>query len=632
MKIFRTHMRTWLFVLCFFCAAFAQSLWAQGSRDAKELLSKPAYGVSQDVDVRVAMRDGVKLSTDLYLPASTGKFPTILLRTPYDNNGSFNVGEATYFAMRGYVVAFQDVRGRYDSEGEWVPARNEAKDGYDTIEWIAQQPWSDGKVGMLGDSYLGIVQLLAATQTPPHLVCIFPRVAYSDQYKQWTYTGGAFAYGLNVSWMTLLMSTRTNQSEYANLLMPDGTPRWWGSDPAPQPIGTMAGEKYWQLPVMSTGDAMGRHTESWKEWLRHPAYDDYWKTVSIENKYPAIAVPAYLVDGWYDLYNAGAPTNFNGIRTQGKTEAARKGTKLLMGPWVHNLGVGGTVTKVGDVDFGPNSKFPLELTALRWFDYWLKGIQNGMDQESPVKIFVMGENIWRDEQEWPLGRTQYTKYYLHSSGKANSLMGDGMLSTGAQASSEPPDTYTYDPRYPVPTLGGHTCCDNSGPVGPKDNQSVEMRPDVLVYTTPPLTEDVEVTGPVVLKLTAASSARDTDWTVKLVDVYPNREGTAINMADGILRARYRESLEKPALLEPGKVYEFTVDLLNTSNLFKKGHRIRIEISSSNFPQYDRNQNTGGTLFVDDEMVTAKQTIYHDSARSSYLLLPIIPRSGTPDQH
>jgi putative CocE/NonD family hydrolase len=596
------------------------SIESASGQEWKKQLSAPTYTTIQDIDVKVPTRDGVKLSTDLYIPSGGGKFPTILLRTPYDNNSMDPVSDGLYFSERGFVVAYQDVRGRYDSEGEWVPARNEAKDGYDTIEWIAQQPWSNGKVGMLGGSYLGIVQVLAATLSPPHLVCIFPQVTYSDQYKQWTYTGGAFAFGLNLWWMALDQSTHTRQSQYANLFTPGATPTKIATVPS----------QYWHLPILTAGDAMGRHSNTWKEWLHHPAYDDYWKAVSIEDKYSNFTVPAYLADAWFDLYNQGAPTNFNGIRQYAKTESARTGTKLLMGPWLHDLGSSGTASMVGDIDFGPNSLFPLQETKLRWFDYWLKGIQNGMDKEAPIKIFIMGEDVWRDEQEYPLARTRYTKYFLHSGGKANSLLGDGVLNS-TPPGAEPPDMYTYDPQYPVPTLGGHTCCgeiSQTVPMGPRDNRVAEMRPDVLIYTTSQLIEDVEVTGPVVAKLVASSSARDTDWTVKLLDVYPGPNQPAYNMADGILRARYHLSPEKPELLQPGQTYEFNVDLLNTSNLFRKGHRIRIEISSSNFPQYDRNQNTGNTLFVDDEMLVAHQTIYHDKAHSSYILLPIIPRDNS----
>jgi uncharacterized protein len=589
------------------------------AQEWKSQLSKPTFAVHQDVDVKVGMRDGVTLSADLYLPVGGegARYSTVLLRTPYDNNAESNVYDGLYFAMRGYAVVVQDTRGRYDSGGDWFPARNEAKDGYDTIEWIAKQPWSDGKVGMVGSSYLGIVQLLAATETPPHLVCVFPRVAYSDQYKQWTYTGGAFALGLNQLWGGLAHSTRTRQVQYVNMFTPGFTASQTG----------MLREQYWHLPVIEGANTMGWDPVHYREWLKHPAYDDWWREVSIEDKYDRIAVPAYLVDAWFDLYNQGAPLNFNGIRTKGKTEAARKGTRLLMGPWIHSLGNLGTETKVGDVDFGPNSLFPIQETELRWFDYWLKSIQNGIDREPPVRIFVMGENAWRDEQEWPLARTQYTKYYLHSAGKANSLFGDGTLTTEAPG-SEPPDTYTYDPRYPVPTLGGHTCCSEATVpmgMGPRDNKAAEVRADVLVYTTPVLAEDVEVTGPVRAKLFASSSARDTDWTVKLVDVYPGPDAKAINVADGILRARYREGLDRPKLMEPGTVYEFEVDLLNTSNVFKKGHRIRVEIASSNFPQYDRNQNTGNDLFTDTELKSADQTIHHAAPRPSHIVLPIIAR-------
>ena len=374
---------------------------------------------------------------------------------------------------------------------------------------------------------------------------------------------------------------------------------------------------------------MGWDPVHYREWLKHPAYDDWWREVSIEDKYDQIAVPAYLVDSWFDLYNQGAGINFNGIRTKGKTKAARTGTKLLMGPWIHNLGNLGTETKVGDIDFGPNSLFPMQETELRWFDYWLKGVQNGMDREPPVRIFVMGQNVWRDEQEWPLARTQVpltTTCTVVGRRTVSSAM--ARLPRRRPPPNRPTGT-TYDPRYPVPTLGGHTCCSEATVpmgMGPRDNRVAEVRSDVLVYTTPVLTEDIEVTGPVVAKLFASSSARDTDWTVKLVDVFPGPDEKAINVADGILRARYREGLDRPRLMEPGKVYEFEVDLLNTSNVFKKGHRIRIEISSSNFPQYDRNQNTGNQLFTDTELKSADQTIYHDGPRPSHLVLPIIPRT------
>ncbi len=586
--------------------------------DWTQQLSPPVYSVTQDIDVKTPMRDGVKLSTDLYIPSRTGKFPTILVRTPYNNNSEGMVSQAMYYATRGYAVALQDVRGRYDSEGGWELMRSEAKDGYDTIEWIAQQPWSNGKVGMIGHSYPGIAAQMAAAIAPPHLVCIVAEAADSDSYKQWHFTGGAFALAEVETWAAVQMPTRTLQSNYVNLNTPGVQSRALGPLP----------EDYWHLPIMTNAEATGRHIEKWKEWLRHSAYDDYWKASSLENTYANVAVPNYLFGGWFDTFVAGATTNFNGIRKYGKTPAAQTGTSLVIGPWVHDFRDGKS-SVTGELDFGPHSPFPIVESELRWFDYWMKGIPNGMDREAAIHIFVMGENEWREEREWPLARTQYTKYYLHSGSKANGLWGDGSLST-APPGSEPPDTYTYDPHDPVPTLSGHACCDprwTSVPDGPRDNRGAETRPDVLVYSTPPLTEDIEVTGPIVAKLLASSSAPDTDWTVKLIDVFPQPGESAYNVADGILRARFHVSLEKPELLEPGRPYEFTVDLLNSSNLFKKGHRIRIEVSSSNFPQYDRNPNTGHTLYVDDELAVAHQTIYHDSARPSYIVLPIIPSAG-----
>jgi putative CocE/NonD family hydrolase len=591
--------------------------------DWTQQLSPPVYSVIQDIDVKVPMRDGVKLSTDLYMPSDSRRFPTILVRTPYNNNGEGMVRQAMYYATRGYAVALQDVRGRYDSEGEWVPMRNEAKDGYETVEWIAQQRWSNGKVGMIGHSYPAISAQLAAVMTPPHLVCIVAEAAYSDSYKQWDFTGGAFALAAVETWAAVQMPTRTLQSNYVNLNTPGVQPRALGPFP----------ESYWHLPIMTNAEATGRHFEIWKEWLSHPAYDDYWKASSLESAYANFAVPTYLFGGWFDTFVVGATTNFTGIRKYGQTPAARTGTQLVIGPWVHDFHEGKS-SVTGDVDFGPHSLFPIEERELCWFDYWMKGIPNGTDREAAVKIFVMGENEWRNENEWPLARTRYTRYYLHSGSKANGVWGDGTLNT-TPPSSEPPDTYTYDPHNPVPTLSGHACCDEKWtavPDGPRDNRAVETRADVLVYSTSPLTEDIEVTGPIVAKLFASTSARDTDWTVKLVDVYPQPGQPAYNVADGILRARYHLSLEKPELLEPGQPYEFTVELLNTSNLFKKGHSIRIEISSSNFPQYDRNPNTGHTLYVDDELAVAHQTIYHDTERASYILLPIIPSARGTSAH
>ena len=584
-----------------------------------QYLSVPNYGVMRQFDVRVPMRDDITLSTDLYLPEGEGPFPLILVRTPYNKHDpeGHHAEDGHYFAARGYAYAVQDVRGRYDSDGIFVPVRNEAQDGYDAVEWLAEQPWCNSKVGMYHGSYIGISQLLTAATRPPHLLCIVPKCAYADMYKEWVYSsGGALSYGLNAAWMVTGMSTRTNQD-------------WHFDMQTGHPVGVIgaADSHYSTLPVIDTDKAAGRENIHWREWLSHPAYDDWWQEVSIENKYNEITVPALNIGGYYDLYAGGTPKNFSGIVEQGSTEQASKGSKMIMGPWEHDMGQDGIVTRVAEVDFGRDVLFPLREFELRWFDYWLKGIENYLNKEAPIKLFVMGENKWRNEYEWPLARTQYKALYLHSNGHANTILGDGTLSF-EKPKTECADHYTYDPRFPVPTVGGRTCCPGmvNIPSGPRNNIIVEMRQDVLVYSSEYLTQDIEVTGSVKAVLYASSSARDTDWTMKLLDVSCDEYGqeVAINIADGILRARYRNGLDTSDLLIPQKVYGFEIDLLTTSNLFKKGHRIRVEISSSSFPQYDRNLNTGNILYSDAEMQNAFQTIFHDVEHPTHILLPIIP--------
>jgi putative CocE/NonD family hydrolase len=308
---------------------------------------------------------------------------------------------------------------------------------------------------------------------------------------------------------------------------------------------------------------------------------------------------------------------------QGRTSEARAGQKLVIGPWRHG---NTTATKIGDLEFGPDARLDLQALQLRWMDARLKSIDNGFLQEPPVRIFVMGANRWRAEREWPLARAQYIKYYLHSDGRANTAAGGGTLDRRPPG-QEPADTFEYDPANPVPTRGGNLL-GAPAPAGPFDQREVEKRPDVLVFSTPPLDADLEVTGPVTVTLFAASTARDTDFTAKLVDVHP--DGAAYNLVDGIVRARYRESSAAPALIDPGVVYSYPIDLWSTSNVFKKGHRIRIEISSSNFPRFDRNPNTGGTFGTDTTLVKATQTIHHDARRPSHITLPIIPSEPTSD--
>jgi hypothetical protein len=601
----KMRLRTSLSIGVVTAAIGSGGVWWLSSRAAAQASAPPRLAeVRTEFDLKVSMRDGAKLSTDIYRPSAPGKFGVILIRTPYDNNAENNVADAMYFAQRGFAVVVQDGRGRYDSEGEFVPLFNEAKDGYDTIEWAASQPWSNGRVGTYGASYLGITQWYSATLTPPHLTAMFPSVAFSDYYHNWIYTGGALLLAYDLRW-AIQMATRTRQAHYL----------WF--DP-PNDMMSL----YRHLPLSTSDEAAGRQIPFWKDWLRHPTYDDYWKKGSLRDKYAQIDVPVYQWEGWFDVFLPGTLDNFTGMTTKARSPLARKNQRMQIGPWIHQA----AGRHVGDIDFGSDADVDRRPIATRWFDHWLNGHDTGMMEEPPIRIFVMGDNVWRNEREWPLARTAFTRYYLHSGGRANSMGGDGLLST-VEPGAEPPDRYTYDPSNPVPTLGGNTCCSEAStpvPMGPRDQRAAERRDDVLVYTTPPLEHDMEVTGPVDLTLFAASDAPDTDFTAKLVDVFP--DGFAMNLTEGILRARYRDSFEKPELLTPGTTYRFSIGMIATSNVFKRGHRIRLEVSSSNFPHYDRNPNTGHAIGVDADLRVANQAVFHEAAKASFIMLPVVPRS------
>jgi putative CocE/NonD family hydrolase len=564
------------------------------------------YGVTYERNVAVKMRDNVTLRADIYRPKADGQFPVLLQRTPYDKNNGVDFGLKA--AAQGYVVIFEDVRGRYASEGEWYTFKNEPNDGYDTIEWAAALPYSNGKVGMFGGSYVGATQMLAAIAHPPHLAGICPVVTASNYHANWTYQGGAFEQWFDESWTSgLAMNT------FDRTLGSSGN----------------AMNGIWKLPLTEYPLFMFPHplddvTSSaslapyFLDWLQHPSYDDYWKHVSIEEHFGDIAVPALHIAAWYDIFLGGSLRNYEGIKAHGGSDAARRGQRLLVVIGGHS----GGGRKIGEVDFGPEAERGAENdVTLLWYDFLFKGVQNEFATGKPVKIFVMGANQWREEDDWPLARAQSTKYFLHSAGKANSLRGDGTLST-ATPSRESTDEYVYDPANPVPTVGGPLCCDSGhlGP-GPRDQRAVEAREDVLVYSTPAMAQDMEVTGPVSVELYAKSSAVDTDFTAKLVDVGP--DGFAQNMTEGIVRARYRDSQEKPALMNPNQVYKLTVDLWATSNVFRKGHVLRLEVSSSNFPRFDTNLNTGEDTRLAQRSIAATNTIYHDAQHPSSLVLPVV---------
>jgi putative CocE/NonD family hydrolase len=559
------------------------------------------YDVTVERNVAAKMRDGVTLRADIYRPKAEGKFPVLLVRTPYDKTGSMGFGLRA--AARGYAVIAQDVRGRFESEGEWYPFKNESQDGYDTVEWAAALPYSNGKVGMFGGSYVGATQFLAAIAKPPHLSGICPNVTASNYHDGWTYQGGAFEQWFNESWATgLAMNTMRRRVESSG--------------------NAIAWTKILPLrayPVLEAPESEGL-APYFTDWLAHPNYDDYWKQWSIEDHYAQVQVPVLSFAAWYDIFLGGSLKNFVRLKTEAGTEAAKRGQRLAVTVGGH---AGQSSTgKVGAVEFGNKLPADLDEITLRWYDWLLKGEANGVEKEKPVKIFVMGKNEWRDEDDWPLARAKNTRYFLHSSGAANGLGGNGSLSTVAPA-DEKPDQYVYDPNDAVPTIGGPLCCGAlpTG-IGPEDQRPAEARSDVLVYTTPAFAKDTEVTGPVSLDLYVSSSAVDTDFTGMLVDVWPN--GFAQNLTSGILRLRYRNSQEKPELANPGETYHIAVDLWSTSNVFLAGHKLRLEVSSSNFPRFDRNLNTGEEQARATRMIKATNVIYHDKAHPSALVVPVVP--------
>ncbi len=567
----------------------------------------PVYDVRLEKSVEVSMRDGIHLAADLYRPiGATEPLPSILIRTPYNKNfwrtrspnpqGYPPMPVSYFFAGHGYVVAVVDDRGKYESEGEFLGyAGTDRLDGYDAVTWLTEQSWSNGKIGTYGCSHLGEVQdELAAMRHPNHVAAIpqsgaayggagvtnfgFMRYGALELAATFGWTRGA---GSKVYYRPppgLSRQQFIRSAEYFN--------------PAPVLDAVDNMEILRSLPIIDMMRLAGAPPNNFEEWVSHGPDDPWWEGQGIVTDEDRFNVPALHVNSWYDITPNSTLATFNLYRTNAESERARENQFLIMSPTPHCRSEMATKrTIVGDRDVGDARLNYFEL-YLEWFDYWLKGIENGIPDRPKVQIYVMGANEWRAEHEWPLARTEFTPYYLHSDGHANSRLGTGTLST-EPPSLEPPDRYTYDPRTPVPTVGGTICCTSAIPPGAVDQSEVEMRGDVLVYTTAVLEQGVEVTGPVELVLYVSSSARDTDFTGKLVDVYP--DGTAYHVVEGILRARYREGVDRRIWMDAGEVYEVHVDLESTSNYFGPGHRIRLEVSSSSFPRFDRNLNTGGKL-------------------------------------
>lgn len=552
----------------------------------------------------IPMRDGVRLYADVYLPRAEGRYPTLVVRTPYGVQRDGVHETMMKFAQRGYAVVMNDTRGRYESEGKWEPFRDEAKDGYDTIQWAAKQSWSNGKVATQGGSYLGHVQWRAGGEQPPNLVAMFPALAATNIYRDWITLNGGWRLSFNYGWGVVRMPNRIM------------LPQYFHSETYSPP--ELKYETILKHLPLKDGDleSAGYAVQHYRDWLAHPDYDAYWKAISDEEQFDKINVPVHTSGGWFDIFLQGTINGFVGVRKHGANEKTRRETRMIIGAWGH-----GPTQKFGDVDFGAaNNRNQFE-TELRWFDHHLKGVNNGLDRQPPVEIFYMGVNQWQHEQDWPIPGTKFTPMYIASDGAANTVSGNGSLSF-SQLASAASDAYSYDPNDPVPTLGGNNCCGSPTLAGPKDQRPLAARKDILVYASQPMTEPLAIAGPVKVKLFAVTDGPDTDWVVKLIDVAPN--GFAINICEGIMRARYRNGVDKPALLKPGEVYEYEVDLVGTANVFLPGHRIRVDITSSHFPQFDRNPNTGEAFGSSAKVRVAKQTIFHTAGRASHILLPVVP--------
>jgi putative CocE/NonD family hydrolase len=546
------------------------------------------------------MRDGVRLSADIYFPAAGpegGPYPTVLGRTPYDNQNPAYVEMANHLSEHGYVVVLQDVRGRHDSLGEWVPFRLEGPDGCDTVEWAASQPWSTGKVGTFGGSYGGWYQWALAREHPPHLVTMISTAAGGKWFEEIPYHNGCVLLVL-LGWLNLVGGHSMQKPE----IIKD-----WK-------------DVFWHLPLRTLDERVGRRMPVWQEWIDHPTLDDYWKEVRLDNDFAGIAVPALHITGWYDGDQPGALYFHDGMVA---SSPRAQDQYLLIGPWDH----GGTRhprQELGGVDFGKEAVEDIIGVHCAWFDHWLKGDGKGEPPRARVRLFMTGTNTWIDTTAWPPPGVSTTTLYLHSGGSANTLAGDGTLSADVPGDTEPADTYVYDPANPVPSVIDPSFYVADAVETPLDHRFKHRRDDVLVYTGPAQREAITITGYPIVRLFAASDAPDTDWHVELHDI--SDTGASMILTDGRLRARFRESLEREQLLEPNKVYEFTIRLGAVGHVLRPGHCIRLTVTSSDFPTWDRNPNTGHRLGEDAELRVATNQICHQSGQASSLELPVAPPS------
>ncbi len=625
-------------VLCLGVVSLAAGLGSAGPARAAWPPSegRGACKVEKTSNVPATMRDGVVLRADVYRPATDQKVPVILMRTQYGKDAAqvqpSRFQTPDWYASHCYIVVVQDIRGQGASNGIFYEYAHDRDDGYDTVEWAARLPGSNGRVGMYGSSYVGATQWLASTAAPPSLKAIVPSNTASDYYQGWTYEDGAFRLAFIEPWMdetiarTAAINRQDGASEAALTEATHQMARWMGFTP------------YDRVPVFGPDDPA--RAPYFFDALKHPTDDAYWRAFSIERRWDKVAVPVLAFDGWYDAFLDGALRNFNGVQAHGATAEARTDQRIVIGPWEHiGWGRPDSVVSPRLHDLGEVADSPVNELTLMWFDHFLKGEDNGVATGPRVDYFVMGESRWHRAAAWPVPGTVSETWRLASDGHAASVMGDGRLegpgtpAPGAVAAGQASDAYVYDPANPVPSLGGHSCCSwTSGPQGQFDQSGLEQRADILVYSSAVLTQPLEVVGPITVVLYARSTAPDTDFTAKLVDVFP--DGRAINLANGIQRASYRQSLTQPTPIVPGQVYRYEIHVWPTANLFKAGHRLRLEISSSDYPQFDPNPNTGATLATTTRTVKATQTILHDASHPSALILPVLPadRAGEAEDH
>lgn len=574
------------------------------------------YDVTREWDVTMRTRDGKTLYADIYRPIGATAAPTLVRRTPYGkhlNDLAEEFNEAHYYASHGYLTVVQNTRGRFGSEGAWYPFAYEARDGYDTIEWAAGLPGSNGRVGTFGQSYGAIIQYLAATQRPPHLITAVPVSAYLASYENYWYNHGALELSWTLSYfMNMAEDVLAKLGDHERLAALEKLK----ADPT-QRFSPLTDDALRHLPLRDWIERFGAGAPFLADILHHQTDGQYWWAVDLRRQLHNIDVPMLHVGSWYDIANLDTPQYFTGLLDHAMSERARDEQALFMGPWAHLLPYNQPTSRgSGDIDFGPEADFPILEVQRQWFDHFVRDGREGLPRPR-VTLFMTGLGQWRDETAWPPPNSRPAAYHLRAAGPANSSSGAGRLS-GERPGTENPDVYVYDPEDPVPTAGGRYV--GGGVADQRANQS---RSDVLVYTGDTLTEALEVAGPVTLRLFAATDCPDTDFVAFLSDVHP--DGFVQNLAEGLVRMRYRDAYDEPSAVEPGTVHELTIELGNVTHAFLPGHRVRLHVTSSDFPRWDRNPNTCEPLDSALAMRKATQTVYHEQSRPSALMLPVLTR-------